>query len=249
MFTKNLNNGFRFKSSTSLSTIIEPRPLITFGFIRTLKPSEIMESYGVFVKEWLIAFPPYVSKTNLPCILTGLVLHYKILFLVLTSGFIKHVALNSLEIRQTVYQKAIFEAVAPAVRTNFSSRLEGSTNDEEYTLEILKGIRALKDSRESFDSTVRSALYGFSVDDRDLTRAYDLYCDVVSNFKSDNIDEIYNEIVIINNLTTSMLERCCGRKTDFYICTDSYSSLYTNNLGLFKYRNFTNDNYIIQERG
>jgi hypothetical protein len=204
-----------------------------------------------FIECWVHTFSPHHSKSNNPIIISSLVLHFILFHGLQNTSFVKFLVNSKKVIFHPVYQKAIFDEIAVGVPTDFTSRVEGQTNNAR-DLEILVDYLLLianSDINEFYTGLCSYERFGFVAGGRDVHTSFNSFKSLVGSLNKDSTDEMISGLLKINNRVVSNLDGVTGRHTSLDVLTESYNNHYKAQLGVYKFRNIDEDIYAIQDRG
>jgi hypothetical protein len=167
------------------------------------------------------------------------------------TSFVKFLVNSKGTIFHPVYQKAVFDELAVAVRTDFFSRVEGQTSNANNLEAVLRYLTLVADSdlNEYYGKLCSFKHFGFVVGERDIQLSFKNFKALVDSMDNSTADNMFNSLLKLNNRVISSLDGVTGRHTSFDVLTESYNSYYKTQLGIYKFRNIDNDVYAIQDRG
>jgi len=239
-------------SDSSLCAMITPKAKISICRIEfdqdLIKDPSRMDE---FIKCWVHTFSPYYSKSNNPVIVSSLILHYILFNGLQSSAFVKYLVNSKSTIFHPVYQKAVFDELAVAVRTDFMSRVEGSTNTA-YDLEaVYNYLTSIADGelKDHYLKLCSFNSFGFVVEERDVQLSFKYFKALVGSMSRETGDDVLNSLLKLNNQVISNLDRVVSRQTSLDVLAESYNNYHKAQLGIYKFRNISTDTYAIQDRG
>lgn len=180
-----------------------------------------------------------------------MILHFILFYGLQNTSFVRFLVNSKKVIFHPVYQKAVFDELAVGVRTDFASRVEGKTceaRDVEVVLDYLLMI-ANSDINEYYRNICSFERFGFVVGGRDLQLSFQSFKSLVNSLNKDSADELFGSLLKVNNRVISNLDSVTGRHASLDVISESYNSYYKTQLGVYKFRNISEDIYAIQDRG
>jgi len=238
-------------TSNDLSVMITPRSKMTYCHLKTRNTLENTEYLQEFVECWVQEFSPYHSRSNNPVLLSNLILHFYLFNSLQNTAFARFIVNHRKVISHPVYQKSVFDKLALGVRTEFASRVEGSSNDVRDLEKLSLYLTSIADSNDLsiYSNLLNFASFGYAVEKRDIATSFDHFKSLVQDLNSGSLDDIVARLLTLNNRVIAGLDNITSRDSTFVVISETYSKSRSSQLGLFKFRNIDCDTYAIQEKG